>query len=48
MNNLKLSLVMWTIGKCQDLLLWLQSKRFALVEAQLDELEQKGVDRNTK
>lgn len=41
MNNLKLTLVMWAIGKCQDLLLWLQSKRFALVEAQLDEIEKR-------
>lgn len=44
MNNLKLTLLIWAIGKCTDLMIWLQTKRFALVEAQLDEIE-KGVDK---
>ena len=43
MNNLRLSLVMWAIGHCQNILLWLQSQRFALVEAQLDEIEKKDL-----
>jgi hypothetical protein len=47
MSNYKLSIIVWAIGKCQDLLIWLQSQRFRLVEEQLDKIE-KGVDTDSK
>ena len=39
MSNFKLNLIIWAIGKCQTLMLWLQERRFKLIESQLDEIE---------
>jgi len=42
MIKIKLTIILWLLARTQSVLIWLQNRRFSIVEAELTKLEKGG------